>query len=87
MEMDMTEISTEMFTYIKESKTLVCDDSDLRNYNPIDMVHRGFTMVSHHTFNRKKFVFIERVTDNEGDVLYWKYQEDRGPLIVKIFND
>ncbi len=73
-------ISTERFTYLKDERLFVAEDSDFGpNGIPLGRVYDdacdiGFTLRSHQTGREIVFATWETKKNGEGDVLYTEYR-------------
>ena len=91
--------STELFTYVKESRTFVCERSLLDNargemMGPLydDACDEGFTLVSHKTGAEVMYYYVNKEYDDEGDIIKWIFDEveKQGKshrTRVDVFND
>ena len=94
-------ISSEYFTFNKDTKTFSCDISDLNGklrwcalYD--DAADIGFSMMSESSGKVATFSLINEVTDKDGDVHYWEFHPihesiEENPMLkdvkVFVFND
>lgn len=73
--------STKQFTYNKESKTFVCDMSELQHggINPLgqlygDACDQGFVLVSEKTGSEVAFYLHHTEREADGDLRYWLFK-------------
>lgn len=70
-------------SYHKERRTFAIEDSTLG----LPDIHRKLIIKVAANGHTKMFTGTKRVTDREGDVMWWEYKSDDGKFTLKIFND
>lgn len=83
-------ITTDLFTYEKETKTLVAMASTGQLYDlfrPGQAVPSSFDVRSTHTGRVIRFSNTKCRYDKEGDLISWKYTSTETDVKVIIFND
>lgn len=90
-------LSTAQFTYLKDSRCLAGEDSELRVREHLEQVwpdsaDLGFTLVSHRTGKEVKVVHVRSERAVDGSLVFDEFRPIKGTKVsddfsVVIFND